>query len=133
MENCKKNINGIVKRGIMILLAVMLMLSTAACGSKDFSKNFVGVWEVTEVVAEGLTVNGEMLETFGVTGSIDFRADKTMIFELMGDSTEGKWEAKDEKTVTITPDDEESATATLADGNLTIEVDETKMVFSKKE
>ena len=132
MKQNRKTVRGTVMRGFTILLVLVLVLSATACGKSDFSKNFVGSWEITGVEAEGMTISGEMLAQFGMVGEMELRANNTLTIEILEeDATEGKWEAKDAAKISITID-EDTVECALADGKLTMEIEGVKMVFTKK-
>ena len=132
MKQNRKTVGSAVMRGFTILLALVLVLSVAACGKSDFSKNFVGTWEITAVEAEGMTVSGDMLAQFGMTGLLELKADKTLTIEILEeDATVGKWEAKDATTLSVSIE-EDTVECVLADGKLTMEIEEVKMIFTKK-
>ena len=132
MKQNRKTVGSAVMRGLTILLVLVLALSVTACGKSDFSKNFVGTWEITAVEAEGMTVSGDMLAQFGMTGLLELKADKTLTIEILEeDATVGKWEAKDATTLSVSIE-EDTVECVLADGKLTMEIEEVKMIFTKK-
>ena len=132
MKQNRKTVGSAVMRGLTILLVLVLALSVTACGKSDFSKNFVGTWEITAVEAEGMTVSGDMLAQFGMTGLLELKADNTLTIEILEeDATDGKWEAKDATTISVTIE-EDSVECVLADGKLTMEIEGVKMIFTKK-
>lgn len=118
-----------VKLLALLTCCIALCLALVGCGggggqkSEDYSKNFIGEWEASEVVDEGDTVDSDtmaLVKSMGMTCTLSLKEDKSATLNIFDEKTEGTWEAK-------------SATeckATFSDGTMDGKIDGEKLLFS---
>ena len=120
-----------MKKHICLILALcmvcMLVSATAEGGA-------AGTWYLSEMTADGQTIDGASLSQIGMTWSLALGEDGsvTSVLDLMGEKEEsaGTW-TQDGDKITITIDDQ-PAEATLADGKLTLSEGGQTMVFTQE-
>lgn len=141
-----------MKRGIISLLACMFALSLAlvgcsgggsASGSAGASSSgsdpkavWVGTWDLIEMDQQGQVVNAEGLQRMkdlGVEVYVELNEDGSGAFVLFGEAMGGTWEAKSETEAVLTIQDQGVNMVIGDGGNMTIEEDDTKLVFVKGE
>ncbi len=121
-----------MKKTLRMILATVLVLSLvlclAACGDKGV--DISGKYTLVSMEAEGMTVEGEMLES--ILGEMDMyvklNRDGTGEMSVMGETAE--MEYKNGKIWPVEEPDEK-VDFTVEDGKLTLEVEGAKMVFQK--
>lgn len=115
---------------LALAFALVLSFALVGCGgSKDYSENFTGTWKLTAM--SGTTEDDiALMESFGMAMLLDLNEDKTLAFDMMGESMEGTWEAKSASECTLTIDGE-NATATLSGEELTLSSGDEEMTFKK--
>lgn len=96
---------------------------------------FVGSWKLTGMIENGEEMDAEMLallEGMGAAFQVIFEEDGAFKLEMVDESMEGTWEAKDANTVEASVAGE-ILTGTLDGVKLTFEQDGNQMIFEKKE
>lgn len=115
---------------LALAFALALSFALVGCGgSKDYSENFTGTWKLSSM-SDTTEEDIALLESFGMAMLLDLNEDKTLSFDMMGESLEGTWEAKSASECTLTIDGE-SATATLSGEKLTLTSGDEEMSFKK--
>ena len=127
----------------LVALMAICLCSLAACGGgsdKGGDDAFVGSWawevNLADMGMDGLIEGMEdaqveaLMEEMGLTMTMTLADDKSVVMEGAGQSITGTWEAKDDKTVTITLEGD-AQDAVLTDGKLVIEMEGMKMTFKK--
>lgn len=123
----KKNVAGII-------LCLLLVVGIVGCGKSDSSaeKKFVGKWELETMEENGEVTDASVLAELGLSITLELTTDKKCKWDFFSDQTEGKWELKDDTTVTLSIEDStETVEAKISNGKLTLEQDGAKMVFKK--
>lgn len=122
-------------RLVLAITAIFaLCLALAGCGGGgggggDPTKTFQGTWDLAE--APDLTDDDlEMMKAFGIYCYIDLQEEGKAEINLMGEPLEGTWEAKSASECDITFEGA-TATATLKNDLLTLDMDGEKMSFKK--
>ena len=117
----------------MLFVAACSMLfvafSASSCGSKK-SEPLGGKYTLTSMEAEGQKISGKDLKTLGMEFEIEFLENGVCNISVFGMEEEGTYKLDGEK-LTITNDDKELS-GTYAKNKVTLNVDESKMVFEKK-
>ncbi len=120
-------------------IALMLVFTLTACGSSDAEKEYIGTWSTVDMIMDGQSYK-EIAESAGLElsdfGGIDFEfksnGEVTMT-DITGstDPINAKWEVVD-GGVEVS-DAVDTITFTLADGQLTGEVEGIEIVLEKAE
>lgn len=117
--------------------AFALCAILAACGgsgsSADNEKNFTGYWKATEIQSSSDAVSAEdmkLMESMGLTISLELKADKTAVFDFWGSPLNGTWKASSASKASLSTD-EGSGDLELKDGKLSLDLDGDKMIFEK--
>ena len=129
-----------MKKILCIVLALMLTLSLAACGGAGGSgiggSNEVGKYYLHSMEAEGMTIGREMFTSLGMT---EEQLDEYMFVEITAPgkaviTMEGETQEMEYDATSMWPVDEpdEKANCTIADGKITIEMEGSKVIFTKK-
>ena len=112
---------------------VAICLALVGCngngGSGDPTKAFLGTWDLAEapdLAAEDI----ELMKGFGIYCYVDLQDEGKAELNLMGEPLEGTWEAKSASECDITFEGE-TATATLKNDLLSLDVDGEVMSFKK--
>lgn len=112
---------------------VAICLALVGCngngGSGDPAKAFLGTWDLAEapdLAAEDI----ELMKGFGIYCYVDLQDEGKAELNLMGEPLEGTWEAKSASECDITFEGE-TATATLKNDLLSLDVDGEVMSFKK--
>ena len=114
-----------MKRLLAMIMVIAMVLCLAACGGR-----MKGKYVLESMSADGVTVEGEMLEMVGVDGSyieFDGKGGAEMRFE--GETEDLK---VDEKAKTLTDSTGEEVEFELDGDKLIIEVEGAEMVFVKE-
>lgn len=116
----------------MLTMAFALCLALVGCGGgADYSKNFIGTWEISSMESDGESMDEEtmdMMRAWGMNCVLTFEEDGKLTLDLFGDALEGTWKAKDASTASVTIDGD-TVDATLKDDKLTMEQDGDTLVF----
>ena len=127
-----------MKRFLCIALALMLVLSLAACGGAGMGggSNEVGKYYLHSMETEGMSVGREFFTAMGMT---EEQLDEYMFIEITapGKATmtmEGETMDMEYDGTSMWPVDEpdDKANCTIADGKITIEMEGSKVIFAKK-
>ena len=129
-----------MKKILCIALALMLVLSLAACGGAGGSgvggSNEVGKYYLQSMEAEGMSIGREFFTAMGMT---EEQLDEYMFIEITapGKATvtmEGETINMEYDATSMWPVDEpdEKANCTVADGKITLEIEGSKVIFAKK-
>lgn len=129
-----------MKKKVLVLIgcAIALCLSLVACGGGgggNAEDNFVGTWKLSAIDDGSESVSEEdmaMFEEMGISQTLTFNADKTVIFDVGEEALEGTWEAVDASKATMTINGE-TAEITIADGKLSLSSEGMTMIFVKGE
>lgn len=121
-----------MKKLLTIFMSLLVILTLTACSSD--SNSIAGTYELTKMEAGGVTVTPEdnlwKNATGGKDAIIELNGDDSCSVDIFGETGKGSYEVKD-TTVTITINDDPQDFE-LEDGNLTVEMAGTKMIFEKK-
>lgn len=120
-----------MKKVLAVVLALVLVLSLTACGSKD---SIVGTWKITAMTEDGKDALGSQgftlaeIEAKGIYFGLEAKSDKTAVMKIAGEDSNLKW---DDKAIY---DDKDSSSYEVKDGVLTItgDNDGKKMVMTLK-
>lgn len=109
--------------------ALVMMVSLAACGGgTDMSESeYVGTWECTSYVAQGVTVSPDEVGT----STLEFKADGKASYDLIGQTGEADW-TETETGVEIT-DASGTVALTKTDATLVLEQDGVQFIFEKQQ
>ena len=127
-----------MKKILCIALALMLVLSLAACGGAGMNggSNEVGKYYLHSMETEGMSVGREFFTAMGMT---EEQLDEYMFIEITapGKATvtvEGETINMEYDATSMWPVDEpdEKANCTVADGKITLEMEGSKVIFTKK-
>ena len=129
-----------MKKLLCIVLSLMLVLSLAACGGAGGSgiggSNDVGKYYLHSMETEGMSVGREMFLAMGMT---EEQLDEYMFIEITAPgkaiiTMEGQTQEMEYDATSMWPVDEpdEKADCTIADGKITIEMEGSKVIFTKK-
>ena len=129
-----------MKKILCIVLALMLTLSLAACGGAGGSgiggSNEVGKYYLHSMETEGMSIGREMFLAMGMT---EEQLDEYMFIEITAPgkaiiTMEGQTQEMEYDATSMWPVDEpdEKANCTIADGKITIEMEGSKVIFTKK-
>ena len=127
-----------MKKILCIALALMLVLSLAACGGAGMNggSNEVGKYYLQSMEAEGMSIGREFFTAMGMT---EEQLDEYMFIEITapGKATvtmEGETINMEYDATSMWPVDEpdEKANCTVADGKITLEIEGSKVIFAKK-
>ncbi len=127
-----------MKRFLCIALALMLVLSLAACGGAGLGggSNEVGKYYLEKMETEGMTIGREMFTSLGMT---EEQLDEYMFIEITapGKATvtmEGETVDMEYDATSMWPVEEpdEKANCTVANGKITLEIEGSKVIFAKK-
>lgn len=115
--------------------ALALCISLVACGrgGTDFKANFVGTWEIASLTEDGVETDAETLaamKDYGLNVYLELNENGSASFELFGEAMEGTWDASSAEKGTVTFEGS-SAPMVLGDGRLSMESDNSKLVFEK--
>ena len=132
-----------MKKILCAVLALMLVLSLAACGGAGLGGNGgttasnVGKYYFQSLEQEGMTIDRATLLSMG--GMTDEQLDEYMCLEITAEgkaimTSDGETQemAYDATHMWPVDDPDEKANCTIANGKITIESEGTKMVFGKK-
>lgn len=118
-------------------LCAALMLAACSGGSgapsEDYTKNFVGEWELVGMTEDGVETPDEDLElmkSFGMNITLTLSDDKKASFDFMGEATEGTWEAKSASEIELSMEGEKIP-LTLSHDELEMVGDEASMTFKR--
>ena len=109
-----------MKKVLALVLALVLVLSLTACGSKE---SIVGSWKLTSMTEDGKDALANEaftlaeVEAKGIYFGIEAKSDKTAVMKFAGEETNFKW---DDKTIS---DDDSSSNYEIKDGVLTLSGD----------
>ena len=129
-----------MKKLLCIVLSLMLVLSLAACGGAGGSgiggSNDVGKYYLHSMETEGMSVGREFFTAMGMT---EEQLDEYMFIEITAPgkaiiTMEGQTQEMEYDATSMWPVDEpdEKADCTIADGKITIEMEGSKVIFTKK-
>ncbi len=84
-----------MKKVASIILALLMLVSLAACGSSDVSSDDpnVGMW--TAVSASMLGITTDIDEVFDQGASLELKANGKYVLTLDGENGNGKWTYED--------------------------------------
>ena len=118
-----------VKRGICLVLALVLVLCLTACGG------IAGRYKLTSAESDGMVLEGESLQSVlsmaGMTADdmyIELREDGTGTMSVMGEVAEMCY---GNGQIWPVEEPDEKVPFTVSGDKLTIEIDGAKMVFEK--
>jgi hypothetical protein len=121
-----------MKKFLCVALAMMLVLSLAACGSS----NEVGKYYFESMEAEGMSFGREYFTAMGMT---EEQLDEYLFIEIkepgkavMISAGETAEVAYDGTSIWPVEEPDEKANCTIADGKITVEAEGATMVFVKK-
>jgi len=122
-----------MKKWIAILLAALMALTLVACGSKGSKgEGIVGTWELTGGEGEEAEQQVKMMLAMGMTMTFTFNADGTgsmkMVFGGEDQSQDFEYTLENGEIVI----QGEGEPYTLDGDTLTIDMEGTKMVFTRK-
>lgn len=129
-----------MKKILCIALALMLVVSLAACGAAGGSgvggSNDVGKYYLHSMETEGGSFGREMFLAMGMT---EEQLDEYMFIEITAPgkaiiTMEGQTQEMEYDATSMWPVDEpdDKANCTIADGKITIEMEGSKVIFTKK-
>lgn len=123
-----------------IALVSMLACIAALCfalvgcgGGSDNKANFVGDWTLESMGDSTMTITADDLSTLGLSVTMTVKEDGTGKLSMMDEPIDFTWEAKSATEMTMKSPDTSASTLTLADGKLSGDYDDTKIVFKKKQ
>lgn len=106
-----------MKKRFALLLSICMLLGTllTACGGgkNTADERIVGNWTLTELSAEGMTINPA---SYGMNMTFDFKDNGKVTFTMDKDSETGKWSV-DGDTITIY-DSKNEVSTTIAEDKL---------------
>ena len=121
-----------MKKKTILISAVILIIVFSGCGSSN-EDAFIGTWKLDCYFGSQGEFRASELQSLGLSGTIEIRADHSATISLMGRTAEVKWELKGSETIIFSnPDNSEAAVEmNLKDGSLTVEDAISKMTFIK--
>ena len=125
MEKTKKIL--MIFATAIILVAALFMLT--GCGNKFDMKKMAGSYELIEMKDSDKNYSKEdieQLKNYGLNFTIELKDDGTGSMDLFGEKSDLKY---DDKGITV---DDDTVSYTFEDNKLSLESDDTKMVFEKK-
>ncbi len=133
-----------MKKGILAALvcAMALCVALVGCGSgkTDYSKNFIGKWEIESMSSDGEELDADymnLMRTFGANIVLNLEKDGIANLDVMGENLSCTWEAKSASTLTITPqeasEDVTPGEFELKDDKLVGDFDDASFIFVKND
>ena len=107
-----------------LLLCLMLLGSLATAQTVDYT----GVWYLVSVESSGVALNPSDI---GMEMSMTLNADGTGVIAMTGEEDKTATWALDGETLTITSEEQPLTFVLTADGQLTAENEDTKMIFGR--
>lgn len=114
----------------MMACIAALCLALIGCGGNN-KANFVGDWTLESMSDSSMTITGDQLKSFGLEITMNVKDDGTGSLNLMGETMNFNWEAKSATEMSIKSEGTTASTFTFADGKLTGELENEKIVFKK--
>ncbi len=128
------------KRTMATIVAMLAMVfALAGCSGgfggllQDGSKNFIGDWKLVGMEEDGDVMSEDdiaSLEDYGLSVGLTVNEDGTFTLAYFGTELNGEWSAKSATEAEFDVDGEK-AIATLADEKISIEQNDSKLVFGK--
>lgn len=122
-----------MKKILTFIVSLLIAVTLTACSSGDYA-DIAGTYELTKMEASGQTVTPDdeiwKTATGGKSATMNLKDDGSCSVDLFGQTGDGSFKVND-TTVTITIENDPQD-FTLEDGNLTVEMSGTKMIFEKK-
>lgn len=118
-----------IKRSLAAMLALLMLLSLAACGGEKVPSERVGSYKLYEMSEDGMTFDNETLKMFDMEDLLllELKEDGTGILTSDGESENIKWtDAKISASNGL-----ESYEYTYQDGKITLEIDGITAVLQK--
>ena len=113
----------------VVAVCLALVGCSGSGGGGDPTKAFLGTWDLTE--APDLTSEDiDLMKALGIYCYVDLQDEGKAELNLMGEPLEGTWEAKSASECDITFEGE-TATATLEDDLLSLDMDGEVMSFKR--
>lgn len=117
-----------MKKFLLVFVALFCTVLLVGCGS-DYKKKMAGSYTMIEMKSGKETITAKQLKSLGVEATLEVKADGTAKLDLAGDKTELKF---DKKYFTDKKSGKEKIKYTVKGKKLTMEDDDTSMVFEKK-
>ncbi|MGI6664035.1 MAG: lipocalin family protein [Christensenellaceae bacterium] len=118
---------------ILIVCIAVMFLAFVGC-SKATGEDFTGTWELVAMEEDGETISGadlDLMQELGLSASIVLEDGGKATLALFDEAMEGSWKEKNASSCTLTFE-EETITATLKNGKLTLEDEGAKLIFEKE-
>jgi hypothetical protein len=117
------------------MFALCLVLSGCSLGGVlgggDPAKNFIGDWKLVGMEDSEQVLSKDDLksmEDLGLGVGLTFKEDKSFTLNMFGEETSGTWEVKSPTEALLTVEGQ-TASAKLDGSKLTLEQDDTKLIF----
>ena len=125
-----------MKRLLCVALALIMVLSLAACGGAGLGSSAVGTYYLEKMEAEGMSIDRSYFTAMGLS---EEELDEYMYIKITeaGKATvamDGEVIEMEYDATSMWPVDEpdDKANCTIADGKITIEMEGNKVIFAKK-
>lgn len=119
----------------LMACALVACFVIAGCGAQNYKQDFIGTWEICEMEENGETTSQEdldLLRKFNLNVTLELTEDKAVL-DLFGETQEGTWEAKGNKSGSITFEDSTADMAINDEGTLELSSEDSVLRFQKVE
>ena len=124
-----------MKKLLALLLALVMVMSLAACGGDKEDKegqDVLGLYVCTGIEAEGEFIEMKYIDDENEY-SLELKRNGKGILILEGDEFDCKWELDGEDFTLVTDDDSVDAEGTLKDGVIELEIEDSIWVFEMED
>ena len=113
--------------------ALCFVLFGCNSGSQDYTKNFVGEYELVGMVQNGVEANADdiaKMKTLGFEVKLEMKDDKTFALDLFGEVMSGNWKAKSASECEVTMEGQ-PVLGTLDGDKLTLAQNDNVLTFQR--